>query len=1028
MIALRSQVPGTSTGGIGLNVLAAAFLLATAPLHADEVTALVLVNATDNSDIRTLVDNDILDLDTLPTPDLNIRAETSPATAGSVVFSLTGAETYNRTENTAPFTFRGDSGGNYNDWTPTTGSYTLTATAYTESGGAGTAGTPYTIDFTVTGEAAPPPPPPPPPPPDPAPSSGFGPRILFIRGGAGTGGFLEGGADTQLSDITNDATTTGNHGWFEFASLLQSEGYTTDQIIEDPDVPVDLPGMTLDNYALIIFGSNNAAYPTAAVDAVESYVRNGGAALFISDANWGSDWDDASDSDQPFVGRFGWEMNQDNGTYRIDASEYLDPTHPILRGVGAFDGEGVTPITVVDTTVPGVTTTILATAEGQVRRNTVDGQGPTSAATANDAALVVANAGSGRVAGHFDRNTFFNANGAGTWLMREDGPLNNRLYARNLVRWLVFGDEPAVQINGILRQWHDVEVTFSGPFTSEADTPNPFQDYRLDVTFTHESGSPVLEVPGYFAADGNAAETSASAGDRWRVHFAPPETGDWDWEARFLTGTGVAIADDLTTAVSTAFDGATGTLTILPTDKTGRDHRGKGRLVYTGERYPRFAGTGEPFLKGGAGSPENLLGYIDFDQTPDYRHEYAPHLGDWNPGGPQWQGGKGRSLIGAFNYLAGEGMNSVYFLLNNVQGDGKDVWPWVSDTNFERYDVSKLAQWEILFDHSDAIGIHLHMFLQETENDQMLDGGDLGPTRRLYHREIVARFAHHLAVTWNMGEENTNTEAQRKAFATDVRGLDPYDHPIAIHTYPGQKNVVYTPLLGYPDYEVASLQSSVTKMVNDTEQWLEDSAAAGRQWIVAADEIGPANTGAKPDSADPDHDGIRVDPLWGHLLAGGVGVEWYFGYGFPNDDLDCEDWRSRDLLWDQTRHALEFFRNELPFDEMEPDDTLVDGDARCLAKAGEIYVVQLPEGGTTTLDLGGSTDAFEIYWFDPKGGGALQSGSVANVVGTGVPVALGDPPSRPTGDWIVLVRNCDLYGGANCGVGASVEAWLLLDS
>jgi hypothetical protein len=51
---------------------------------------------------------------------------------------------------------------------------------------------------------------------------------------------------------------------------------------------------------------------------------------------------------------------------------------------------------------------------------------------ANDGSLVIALAGSGRVAGHFDRNTFFNRGGAGTDITRFD----NRIYAKNLFAWL----------------------------------------------------------------------------------------------------------------------------------------------------------------------------------------------------------------------------------------------------------------------------------------------------------------------------------------------------------------------------------------------------------------------------------------------------------------------------------------------------------------------------------------------------------------------------------------------------------------
>ena len=43
----------------------------------------------------------------------------------------------------------------------------------------------------------------------------------------------------------------------------------------------------------------------------------------------------------------------------------------------------------------------------------------------------------------------------------------------------------AVQVGGELKQWQKVTLTFDGPRTAENATPNPFRDYRLNVTFTH---------------------------------------------------------------------------------------------------------------------------------------------------------------------------------------------------------------------------------------------------------------------------------------------------------------------------------------------------------------------------------------------------------------------------------------------------------------------------------------------------------------------------------------------------------------
>ncbi len=163
----------------------------------------------------------------------------------------------------------------------------------------------------------------------------------------------------------------------------------------------------------------------------------------------------------------------------------------------------------------------------------------------------------------------------------------------------------SVTITGELKQWHRVTFTLHGPETSEHDAQNPFLNYRLTITFTN--GDIKYVIPGYFAADGNAAETSATSGNKWKIHFTPDRTGDWSYVVSFRTGRNIAIADDPDAGAATAFDGASGTISISKSDKSGRDFRSKGILNYIGERYLQHAGSKEYFLKAGADSPENFL-------------------------------------------------------------------------------------------------------------------------------------------------------------------------------------------------------------------------------------------------------------------------------------------------------------------------------------------------------------------------------------------------------------------------------------
>ena len=78
-------------------------------------------------------------------------------------------------------------------------------------------------------------------------------------------------------------------------------------------------------------------------------------------------------------------------------------------------------------------------------------------------------------------------------------------------------------------------------------------------------------------------------------------------------------------------------------------------------------------------------------------------------------------------------------------------------------DVSKLDQWEIVFAHGTEKGMFLHFKTMETENEMLLDDGDLGRERKLYYRELIARYAHHPALNWNLGEEINNATTDQKA-------------------------------------------------------------------------------------------------------------------------------------------------------------------------------------------------------------------------------------------------------------------------
>jgi hypothetical protein len=114
--------------------------------------SLTLVNADTDFDIQDLGDGEVLDLSTLPTTNLNVRANTGSEPVASVVFGYNGNQSF-RIENQAPFALAGDLNGDYYAWTPSLGEHTLIATPYSAAQGGGTAGQGLTISFTVVEES-----------------------------------------------------------------------------------------------------------------------------------------------------------------------------------------------------------------------------------------------------------------------------------------------------------------------------------------------------------------------------------------------------------------------------------------------------------------------------------------------------------------------------------------------------------------------------------------------------------------------------------------------------------------------------------------------------------------------------------------------------------------------------------------------------------------------------------------------------------------------------------------------------------
>ncbi len=135
-LAIDSSIVVTSLSG-------GATATAAATTSSVSVNSLSLYEANSNNKLATLTNGVTIDLADYAGTDLNVRAAVS-GSVGSVKFGVNSNSNV-RTENYTSFDLAGTGGV----WNPSTGTYTITATAYTAHNAGGNAGASFSITFKV---------------------------------------------------------------------------------------------------------------------------------------------------------------------------------------------------------------------------------------------------------------------------------------------------------------------------------------------------------------------------------------------------------------------------------------------------------------------------------------------------------------------------------------------------------------------------------------------------------------------------------------------------------------------------------------------------------------------------------------------------------------------------------------------------------------------------------------------------------------------------------------------------------------
>ncbi len=475
--------------------------------------------------------------------------------------------------------------------------------------------------------------------------------------------------------------------------------------------------------------------------------------------------------------------------------------------------------------------------------------------------------------------------------------------------------EPRTSDVPTFAKWAPIELRFKGPASRSRGEPNPFA-IRFGVTFTSPRGIRYA-VPGFYDGDGEGGPD----GRVWKVRFSADEVGVW----RYASNASHDLLDD-----------RRGSFRVLPVPDEAQGFRRWGRLEAVGTpqnriRYLKFR-DGPYWLKAGCDDPENFLGRFAHYDTLAKRKR-------------------------AVDYLAAHGINSLYILAHNIDGDHNDVWPWLGETPSEakrnaiagnvRFSIPRLSEWRLLFEYMQIRGVVPYLVLEDDSAWKDYD-------HRRYYREMIARFGDLPAVVFNIGEEHNEnyTLAQALEWARVFKEIDPYGHPLAIHN-------VNTPVEAYidsPYVDLTSIQTGSPGRRGGLDIALSHNRIAV-DWISRCHKRGRRVLVVGFDEGRPEED---RHSWWSAYLGGGV----WEAHILPPYDRPHRAWEH---VWKELGGARAFMES-LPFWQMHPRNDLVkQGRAFCLARPGAAYALYLPTGGSVRIELQGGT-SYDVDWWSPKQG------------------------------------------------------------
>lgn len=519
-------------------------------------------------------------------------------------------------------------------------------------------------------------------------------------------------------------------------------------------------------------------------------------------------------------------------------------------------------------------------------------------------------------------------------------------------------ENPAVEV----ARWEMHEFSVRG----RVQGSNPFRDASLRGEFVAPSGKTIV-VEGFY--DGHQT---------WRLRFAPGEEGEWSYRLR---GEGVEIREQgklhCTKAIGHGFLGVHPANPYAFAHADGTPFFPMGDTCYgLFDDSPITPALREEYLKTRRGQRFNFVrmtvGHSEARAASDHAYwawggtPQEPDLDRFNPV-------FFRAFDGLMQELRAAGMNVELLVLNFYRRPYTDtnLWTAARERQWLRYLVARYGAFDNIFLWTLANEYETH-----PDGAYRLDfPGDVDWAKATA-RFVKARDAHGHLVTVH------------PVVSASRRGDNPqadFDPPWRIGEFFGKDDAldVLSQQTGQQD-EGTAWDEKLLCWTGDSATLVASLQADRRfQKPVLNTESGYEHLRGDPTSRKQVHSTDKVRHSAWRIVCGGG----YFAAGFHGTLGHSDVWNRIDApnhytfqVRDEGAAAqlglLYDFFTALPFWRLRPFDG-VTGDAVALAEAGQTYVIYLPHGGATTLDLSGAPGEYTARWFNPRTGKTREDVRVA---------------------------------------------------